>query len=140
MPDIKKIIDNPDTPSPRRSDRELDLKDWDEAQAQNTAGQEGIELTDEHWEVVRYLREYYLEQGPPENGRELSDTLDDHYAEQGRRKYLRRLFPQGPVAQGMRTPACRCHRLPRTQVSVSAADKTRVRSAKGEEAWLSNIP
>lgn len=102
MPDIKKIIDNPDTPSPRRSDRELDLEDWDEAQAQNTAVQEGIELTEEHWEVVRYLREYYLEQGPPENGRELSDALDDHYAEQGGRKYLRRLFPQGPVAQGMR--------------------------------------
>ena len=60
MPDIKKIIDNPDTPGSLRSDRELDLEDWDETQAQNTAVQEGIELTEEHWEVVRYLREYYL--------------------------------------------------------------------------------
>jgi TusE/DsrC/DsvC family sulfur relay protein len=102
MPDIKKVIQNPDTPSPRRSDRQLDLEGWDEAQAQRTAGQEGIELTEEHWDVVRYLREYYLEQGPAGNGRELSDILDDHYAEQGGRRYLRRLFPQGPVAQGMR--------------------------------------
>jgi len=28
--------------------------------------------------------------------------LDIEYAEQGGRKYLRRLFPEGPVAQGMR--------------------------------------
>jgi len=102
MPDIKKVIQNPDTPSPRRSDRKLDLEDWDEAQAQRTARQEGIELTEEHWEVVRYLREYYLKQGPAENGRELSDVLDARYAEQGGRSFLRRLFPQGPVAQGMR--------------------------------------
>jgi len=102
MPDIKKVIQNPDTPGPRRSDRKLDLEDWDEAQAQRTARQEGIELTDEHWEVVRYLREYYLKQGPAGNGRELSDMLDARYTGQGGRSYLRRLFPRGPVAQGMR--------------------------------------
>jgi tRNA 2-thiouridine synthesizing protein E len=102
MPDIKKIISNPDTPSPRRSDRELDLEDWDDTQARRTAEQEGIELTEEHWDVVRYLRSTYLEQGLPDNGREVSDMLDRHYAGQGGRKYLRRLFPQGPVAQGMR--------------------------------------
>jgi len=102
MPDIKKVIQNPETPSPRRSDRRLDLEDWDPAQAKSTAGLEGIELTEAHWEVVRCLREYYLEQGPPDNGRELSDMLDARYAGQGGRRYLRRLFPQGPVAQGMR--------------------------------------
>lgn len=102
MQDGRKVIDNPDTPSPRRSDRRLDLEDWDEAQAQRTARQEGIELTEKHWDVVHYLREYYLEQGPASNGRELSNALDARYAGQGGRSYLRRLFPQGPVAQGMR--------------------------------------
>ena len=47
MPDIKKVIDNPDTSSPRRTDRELDLDNWDEAQGQRSAEQEGIELTAE---------------------------------------------------------------------------------------------
>jgi tRNA 2-thiouridine synthesizing protein E len=102
MPDIKKIINNPDTSSPLRSEYELELADWDETQARRTAEQEGIELTDEHWDVVRYLRTAYLEQGPPDNGREASDMLDMHYASRGGRKYLRRLFPKGPVAQGMR--------------------------------------
>jgi TusE/DsrC/DsvC family sulfur relay protein len=102
MPDIKKVIRNPDTPSPRRVDRELDLQDWNEEQARRQAKQEGISLTAEHWEVVRCLREYYLEHDPPESGRELSDMLDNAFTDQGGRKYLRRLFPEGPVAQGLR--------------------------------------
>ena len=36
MPDIKNVIDNPDTPGPRRSDRKPDLDDRDEAQAKST--------------------------------------------------------------------------------------------------------
>jgi tRNA 2-thiouridine synthesizing protein E len=102
MPDIKKVIENPDTSSPRQADRKLDLQDWNEAQGQRNAEHEGIELTEAHWEVVHYLREYYLEHGLASNGRELSDTLDNRFADQGGRKHLRRLFPEGPVAQGMR--------------------------------------
>lgn len=102
MTDTKKVIDNPDAPSPRRGDRELDLQEWDEEQGRRNAEQEGIELTSAHWEVVHCLRDYYLKQGPPENGRELGDMLDSEFADRGGRKYLRQLFPEGPVAQGMR--------------------------------------
>jgi tRNA 2-thiouridine synthesizing protein E len=101
MADTRKVIDNPDAPSPRRTDRALDLQQWDEEQGRRAATQQGIELTDDHWEVVRTLRDYYLRQGPPENGRELGDMLDRQFAERGGRKYLRRLFPEGPVRQGM---------------------------------------
>jgi tRNA 2-thiouridine synthesizing protein E len=38
----------------------------------------------------------------PKSGRELGDILDEAFSDQGGRQYLRRLFPQGPVAQGMR--------------------------------------
>ena len=102
MPDIKKVIENPDTSSPRRVDRELDLQEWDAAQGRRLAEAEGIALTDAHWQVINFLRDYYLEHGLPESGRELSDALDARFTSQGGRKYLRRLFPQGPVAQGMR--------------------------------------
>lgn len=102
MPDIKSLIDNPETANPERVDRELDLQDWDEQRGQQIAKQEGIELSDAHWEVVCCLQNYYLEHGPARHGRELSDMLDKAFADRGGRQYLRRLFPDGPVAQGMR--------------------------------------
>lgn len=97
-----KVIDNPDAPSPRRSDREIDLESWDEAQANAVAAQEGIELDKARWEVIHCLRDYYLNQDPPESGRQISDMLDERFADRGGNKYLRRLFPNGPVTQGMR--------------------------------------
>lgn len=97
-----KIIDNRDAPSPRRHDRLLDLQSWDQEQGKRTAEQEGIELTAAHWEVINCLRDYYLEHDPPEHAREIGNMLDRTFAERGGRKYVRRLFPKGPVAQGMR--------------------------------------
>jgi tRNA 2-thiouridine synthesizing protein E len=97
-----KIVENPDSPSPRRSDRELDMQGWSEDQGRLIAAREGIELTDAHWEVVYCLRDYFLDHGPPKNGRQVGDMLDQHFDDRGGRKYLRRLFPEGPVAQGMR--------------------------------------
>jgi tRNA 2-thiouridine synthesizing protein E len=102
MTDARKIMDNPDTSSPRQSDREVEMSDWNLEKGRELAAREGIEPTDEHWQVVNKLREYYLEHGLPESGRELGDMLESEFAEQGGRRYLRRLFPQGPVAQGMR--------------------------------------
>jgi tRNA 2-thiouridine synthesizing protein E len=101
MADNKTIIDNPDTGSQRRSDRVDEMRGWDKKQGRLKASEEGIELTDRHWEVVYCLREYYLHNGPAENGRELGDMLDSKFADRGGRKYLRHLFPRGPVAQGM---------------------------------------
>lgn len=102
MSDIKKIISNPDTNDPKILDRKLDLQGWNEELGRHNAELEGIELTDEHWEVVSCLRTYYLEHGPAKNGRELGDMLNREFFDRGGRKYLRRLFPEGPVAQGMR--------------------------------------
>jgi tRNA 2-thiouridine synthesizing protein E len=95
-------MDNPDTSSPRKSDREIEMGNWNLEKGQELAAKEGIKLTDDHWQVVNRLREYYREHGLPESGRVLGDMLESEFAEQGGRKYLRRLFPQGPVAQGMR--------------------------------------
>jgi tRNA 2-thiouridine synthesizing protein E len=37
--------------------------EWTEALAGQLAAQIGIELTDAHWEVIRFLRKDYLDQG-----------------------------------------------------------------------------
>ena len=39
----------------------LDLNDWSEDFARALAKQEGLPLTDAHWEVIRFLRAYFHE-------------------------------------------------------------------------------
>jgi tRNA 2-thiouridine synthesizing protein E len=102
MSQTGKIMDNPDTSSPHRSDREIEMGNWNLEKGAELAAHEGIELTDEHWAVIHKLREYYLDHGLPESGRVLGDMLEESFAEQGGRRYLRHLFPNGPVGQGMR--------------------------------------
>jgi tRNA 2-thiouridine synthesizing protein E len=40
-----------------------DYDEWDEDLAKLLAAQIGIELTDDHWKVIRFLREDYQSQG-----------------------------------------------------------------------------
>ncbi len=91
-----------DVDSQQRSRREKQLRGWNEAQAHEIASEEGIELTDEHMQVVHTLRDYYRKNGPVEHGRELGDMLEKEFETKGGRKYLRRLFSDGPVTQGMK--------------------------------------
>lgn len=84
-----------------RHKREDTLNEWNEEQAYMTAGSLGIELTDEHMQVVHALREYFREYGTPQSARQLSEMLAQKFAGQGGTKYLYRLFRYGPVKQGM---------------------------------------
>lgn len=91
-----------DIPSMQRNNREDILNRWNLEQAKAIASEEGIDLTDAHLQVIQTLRDYYREHGEVSTGRELSDMLDEVYADQGGKKYLRSLFAEGPVKQGMR--------------------------------------
>lgn len=101
MADIKQVIENPDTSSPVQADREHDLADWSHEWARKKADELGVTLTDDHWEVIDVLRDYYREHGLADDGRTLGDMLDTRFADQGGRRWLRKLFPEGPVFQGM---------------------------------------
>lgn len=63
------------------------------------AAAEGITLTDEHWTVVRYLRDEYREQGQTPNFRALLKGLEDVLPGCDS-KSLYALFPTGPARQG----------------------------------------
>lgn len=91
-----------DIDSQQRTQREEILKRWDEDQARQIASKENVELNEAHFKVIHLLRNYYLENGLAESGRELEEMLDSEFSSQGGRKYLHQLFPQGPVTQGMR--------------------------------------
>ena len=88
--------------SQERTHREQVLEGLGEAHVREMATKEGIVLSDEHLGVVECLRDYYLELGEAESGRDLEEMLDEIFAGHGGRKYLWRLFPGGPVTQGMR--------------------------------------
>ncbi len=73
--------------------------DWDMQIAQTLAIEKGVELTDDHWQAIAGLQEYFArhEFG---NRRELVDALEEKFHARGGVKYLYLLFPGGPVAQG----------------------------------------
>jgi TusE/DsrC/DsvC family sulfur relay protein len=83
-------------------DPDFDLSHWNKKNATSLAKIEGIKMSPEHWEVVQFLRDYYAKHGRADSGRNLAKALTQAFAEKGGSKYLYRLFPNGPVAQGSR--------------------------------------
>ncbi|MGD8592290.1 MAG: TusE/DsrC/DsvC family sulfur relay protein [Gammaproteobacteria bacterium] len=98
----KTINNDPQTSSPIKEDRLIELQDWSRDKAEGIAVEEGIKMEEAHWQVVTFLRNYYLENGKADSGRELADALNEAFKDQGGGVYLHTLFPEGPVAQGSR--------------------------------------
>jgi len=67
-----------------------DAKDWDIDVAHKLAELEEVELTDEHWAVINYLRDYYAEFNVAPMVRKLLKGVGLTSAE------LYELFPSGP--------------------------------------------
>ncbi|MEX5412686.1 sulfurtransferase TusE [Atlantibacter hermannii] len=77
-----------------------DASAWSEGLAEVIAEQEGIALTPEHWEVVRFVRAFYLEFNTSPAIRMLVKAIAKAYGEEkGNSRYLFRLFPKGPAKQ-----------------------------------------
>ena len=86
-----------------------DISLWSEELANLIAEDENIEMTDEHWEVVNFLREYYEEYQIAPAIRVLIKAMKKTFGpEKGNNKYLYKLFPYGPAKQ-----ACRYAGLPK---------------------------
>jgi tRNA 2-thiouridine synthesizing protein E len=75
--------------------------DWTEELARKQAKSEGIELTEDHWELLRALQGYITRQERV-HPRKLHDALEEKFHSKGGLKYLYGLFPKGPIAQGCR--------------------------------------
>lgn len=85
------------------------LADWTEEAAKILAAQDELELTDSHWEVINFLREYYDEYQIAPAVRVLTKAIGKKLGpEKGNSKYLYELFPYGPAKQ-----ACRFAGLPK---------------------------
>ena len=71
--------------------------------AEALAQKEGIRLTPEHWELIRYLRQFYFSYGISPMVKLLMRHLAQEVGgEKSSREHLYRLFPGGPSRQGSR--------------------------------------
>ena len=79
----------------------VDLNDWDEDVAKALAAEEGIEMTDKHWDVVKYLRSEHLDNaGNEPNERTILKALSKLWGAKVSSKDTYDLFPQMPSKQG----------------------------------------
>lgn len=82
---------------------------WTPQDALATAAAEGLELGEDHWELVRALQSYFARHAgePAFHARELVDALEEKFHVKGGMRHLYLLFPGGPVAQGCRIAGLR---------------------------------
>ena len=87
----------------------IDLSEWNAELAVLIAADEKIEMSDDAWEVVNFLRSYYEEYQIAPAVRVLTKAIKKKLgADKGNSKYLYELFPYGPAKQ-----ACKIAGLPK---------------------------
>ena len=87
----------------------LELNSWTKELAILIAADESIEMSDDHWEVINFLREYYEDYQIAPAVRVLTKAVKKKLgADKGNSKYLYELFPYGPGKQ-----ACKIAGLPK---------------------------
>lgn len=102
MPDIMKFIRNRGAEQTDPEGHLLETEEWSEAKAKQRASEEGIALSDAHWEVIHFVRGHYREHGEMASARLLLDAMEKRFQNEGGKKYLYQLFPNGPVRQSTR--------------------------------------
>jgi len=87
----------------------VDISQWNRDLAVLIAEDEEIEMTDDHWEVVDFLRQYYEDFQIAPAVRVLTKAIKKSMGpEKGNSAYLYELFPYGPGKQ-----ACKIAGLPK---------------------------
>jgi len=86
----------------------LDPLDWSETFARVVAAKEKIELSEDHWDVIGFMREFYLDRQVAADARFVIKHLSQRYGSHARSR-LFELFPYGYVKQackiaGMKRP------------------------------------
>ena len=86
----------------------IEPADWNEALAEALAAEENIALTDEHWDALRFMREFYEEHQIAADARYVIKHLAGRHGRDAQKK-LFALFPYGYVKQacklaGMKRP------------------------------------
>ncbi len=86
----------------------IDPYSWSEEIAENFANRENIQLTDDHWDAIRFMRRYYEDRQIAPDVRHVMKYLAERLGPESRNKIFE-LFPYGYVQQackiaGMKRP------------------------------------
>ena len=78
----------------------LDYQQWDESLALLMAKEDAFELSEQHWEVIKFVRQFYLTYNTSPAIRALTKAMKSELGEEkASSRYLFRLFPDGPAKQ-----------------------------------------
>lgn len=78
----------------------LDFTQWNEEIAALLAESDDIELLEAHWEVIRFVRDFYLTYNTSPAIRALTKAMKAEFGEEkASSRYLYRLFKEGPAKQ-----------------------------------------
>ncbi|MCK9607604.1 MAG: TusE/DsrC/DsvC family sulfur relay protein [Methylomonas sp.] len=82
---------------------------WNEQVAEALADQNGIEITDAHWEILFFIRHYYQQYQHLPNARMFAAAIRKKLGDdKANSRYLQKLFPDGPLKY-----ACKLAGLPK---------------------------
>jgi tRNA 2-thiouridine synthesizing protein E len=85
------------------------ITEWEPGVAEIMSKEDDLQLTDEHWDIINFLREYYEEYQIAPAVRVLTKAVGKKLGkDKGHSQYLDGLFPYGPGKQ-----ACRYAGLPK---------------------------
>ena len=87
----------------------LDLDEWSEDFVHVRAQEEELNLTDEHWQVIRFIRTFYDQHGVQAPVRDMIKYFKKTWGkDKGNTRYLHQIFPKGgPQKQGNRLAGVR---------------------------------
>ncbi|MRX26637.1 TusE/DsrC/DsvC family sulfur relay protein [Kangiella sp. HZ709] len=78
----------------------LNSEQWSEQVARAIADDEDLDLNEDHWQVIHYVRNFYEEFNTSPSIRPLVKYLQQEWSkEKGNSIYLALLFPEGPAKQ-----------------------------------------
>ena len=88
--------------------------DWNEQVGEYLADLNDIILTDAHWEIINFIRQYYLQYKHLPNARVFAKAVAKVLGEdKANSRYLLRLFPEGPLKY-----ACKLAGLPKPPTCI----------------------
>ena len=78
-------------------------EDWSKELGELIAKEEGVELTEKHWDLINYLRDEFLNNaGNQPNTRNIVKSMSAKWGEKLAQKDIYELFPKDPSKQGGR--------------------------------------